>query len=112
VLDSVLQRLRPAQQQVSSVKRLDKRESDLLQAINQSLSQIEWQRYRVLLGKRQSETLTLEEQSELIALSDRIEEANAQRIAFVAELADLRQTTLPALMDELGLKPAVYSQAR
>lgn len=112
MLDSVLQRLRPAQQQVSSVKRLDKRESDLLQAINQSLSQIEWQRYRVLLGKRQSETLTLEEQSELIALSDRIEEANAQRIAFVAELADLRQTTLPALMDELGLKPAVYSQAR
>ena len=109
VLDSVLQRLRPAQQQVSSVKRLAKREADLLQAINQSLSQIEWQRYRVLLGKRQAETLTPEEQTELIGLSDRIEEANVQRIAYAAELADIRQITLPALMGELGLKPTTYA---
>lgn len=85
MLDSVLQRLRPAQQQVSTVKRLAKREADLLQSINQSLSQIEWQRYRVLLSKRQAETLTPEEQAELIALSDRIEEAKVKRITYLAE---------------------------
>ena len=109
VLDSVLQRLQPVRQRMSGVKRLAKREADLLQSINQSLSQIEWQRYRALLGKRQAETLTPAEQAELIDLSDRIEEANAQRIAYVAELADMRQTTVPALMDELGLRPAAYA---
>lgn len=109
VLDSVLQRLQPARQRMTSVKRLAKREADLLQAINQSLSQIEWQRYRVLLGKRQAETLTPEEQTELIGLSDRIEEANVQRIAYVAGLADIRQITLPALMEEIGLKPTTYA---
>jgi hypothetical protein len=45
----------------------------------------------------------------LIALSNQIEETNAQRIQDIAELADLRQTTAPALMSELGLKPFSYS---
>lgn len=109
VLDSVLQRLQPVRREMDSVRRLPKREAELLQSINQSLSQIEWQRYRVLLGKRQAEVLTPEEQAELIELSDRIEEANAERIAYVAELADIRRTTLPALMKELGLKAATYA---
>ena len=109
VLDSVLQRLRPTQQQASSVKHLAKQEAALLQFINQSLSQIEWQRYRMLIGKRQAEMLTTEEQAELIELSDRIEEANAHRIALVAELADIRHTTIPALMDELGMRPTAYA---
>jgi hypothetical protein len=65
-------------------------------------------RYRNLIGKRQAETLNAEEQAELIALSNQIEEANAQRIQDIAELAALRQTTVPALMSELGLKLVSY----
>lgn len=109
VLDSVLQRLQPVRQWVGSGKHLPKREAELLQFINQSLSQIEWQRYKILLGKRHAEILRPEEQTELIDLSDRIEEANAQRIGYVAELADMRQTTIPALMEELGLRPTAYA---
>lgn len=109
ILESVAQRLQPTQHRPSRVKRLPKQEATLLQKINQSLSQIQWQRYHELIGKRQAETLTPEEQMELIALSDQLEEANAKRIEYVAQLAALRKTTVPALMNELGLKPAAYA---
>lgn len=109
ILESVTQRLQSTKHRPSGVKRLVKREATLLQKINQSLSQIQWQRYRDLISKRQAESLTSEEQAELIALSDQLEEANAERITYVAQLATLRKTTVPALMKELGLKPAAYA---
>ncbi len=83
-------------------------ETELLQRINASLSTIEWQRYQTLLAKRQAETLSTEEQAELIALSDQIETANANRMQALAQLAHLRQTTLGALIAQLGLKPVAH----
>ena len=83
--------------------RLSPKESKLLKKINSSLSAIEWERYRVLLAKRDAEELTEQEQAELTILSDQIEEANARRMKAVAELARLRKTTIPALMETLGL---------
>lgn len=109
ILESVTQRLQPTEHRPSRVKRLPKQEATLLQKINQSLSQIQWQRYHELIGKRQAEILTPEEQTELIALSDQLEEANAKRIEYVAQFAALRKTTVPALMNELGLKPVAYA---
>ena len=109
IVESVTQRLQPTKPRPSSVKRLSKREATLLQKINQSLSQMQWQRYRELIDKRQAETLTPEEQTELIGLSDQLEEANAKRIEYVAHLAALRKTTVTTLMKELGLKPATYA---
>lgn len=53
--------------------------------------------------------MTPEEQKELIMLTDQIEEANVQRIKYVAELARLQNTTLPALMRQLGLKPTTHA---
>jgi hypothetical protein len=44
----------------------------------------------------------------LIARSDRLEEANAQRIGYLAELARVRHTTLDAVMSEFGLMPAPH----
>ena len=38
-----------------------------------------------------------------------IEEANAKRIGYVAELAAVRKTTLPVLLKELGLKPVAHA---
>ena len=86
--------------------RLSPGESKLLKRINSSLSAIEWERYRVLLAKRDAEALNSQEQAELVALSDEIEEANARRMKAVAELARLRKTTVPALVETLGLSSA------
>ena len=57
------------------------------------------------MAQRKAETLTPDEQIELIALSDCLEEANAQRIGYLVELAWVRHTTLEAVMSELGLMP-------
>jgi hypothetical protein len=57
----------------------------------------------LLVAKRQAETLTLDQQQELIALSDAIETANVQRIEYVVESARLRNTTVAAVMQALGL---------
>jgi hypothetical protein len=80
-------------------------ESALLQKINQGLPEALWQEYQGLVAKRRSDTLTLDEQTRLIALSDGIEEAHAERMEHVAELAARRQVSLKALMDQLGIKP-------
>jgi hypothetical protein len=109
IVESVTQRLQPIRHRQSKTPRLSREESDLLQKINQSLSQIEWTRYRELINKRQAEMLTKEEQLELIATSNQIEEANAKRLAYVAALARIRHMTLPALIKELGLKPLSYA---
>lgn len=87
-------------------ERLSPVETELLQRINASLSAIEWERYRALLAKRDAETVNAEEQAELIALSDQIENANVRRMEAVAKLARVRKTTVAELMVTLGLSPA------
>jgi hypothetical protein len=84
-------------------------EAQLLQHINQGLPAELWQRYNALLDKRRAETLTPDEQAALIALSDRIEAFNARRIEHLVELARLRHASLPALMEQLGIKPPAYA---
>jgi hypothetical protein len=39
----------------------------------------------------------------LIKISDQIEQANAERMKYLIELADLKQVSLEALMDSLGI---------
>ncbi|NJL41147.1 MAG: hypothetical protein HC840_28735 [Leptolyngbyaceae cyanobacterium RM2_2_4] len=95
--------------QSNSVKRLSSAEAELLQRINHSLSQIDWNRYRTLLTKRDNAVLTLDEQAELIALSDRVEAINVDRIQALTELAKTRQRTVKDLIAELGLKPIAHA---
>ena len=97
------------QQQTSSTPQLSATESQLLLRINHSLSGIEWTRYHHLVAKRQSETLSADEQQELIALSDQIEIANANRIDALIELARLRNVSLDVVMGDLGLQPPSYA---
>ncbi|MDL1945097.1 hypothetical protein FBQ99_22500 [Chloroflexi bacterium CFX2] len=105
--DSYIVRLLQQELQTRSTSaRLSSEETELLQKINASLSTLEWERYRVLLAKRNAETLTNEEHAELITLSDKIEEANVRRMEAVAELARVRKVTVPELMSTLGLTPA------
>jgi hypothetical protein len=78
-------------------------EAELLSRIGEGLPTSTWTRHRELVGKCQDETLTSEEQQELIALSDTIEEWNAERLALVAELAKHRGVPFDELMKTLGL---------
>lgn len=105
--DTYIMRLLQKDLQVRAAPaRLSPEESKLLKKINASLSAIDWEHYQILLAKRDAEALNAQEQAKLIALSDQIEEANARRMKAVAELARLRKTTVPALVETLGLSSA------
>ena len=103
------QNLRRATQRHKTDRSLPRQEAELLRKINRSISQIQWERYDQLLAKRRTETLTPEELDELISLSDQIEAANVRRIKYLAELARLRNSTVSALIAELGIKPRAYA---
>ena len=105
IMQAVQERLTQTSYRHRHAPRLSSEEAQLLAKINLGLSPTEWERYHTLVARRKAETLTPDEQTELIALSDRLEEANAQRIGYLAELARVRHTTLDAVMSELGLTP-------
>ena len=77
---------------------LPRREAELLLKVNQSALPANLQaRCDELVAIRQAETLTPGEREELIHLTDQLEELNVHRLEYLAELARLRQTSLPAL---------------
>lgn len=106
ILSTLRQRLTGSRRAV--VPRLSAGEATLLREINRGLPAETWQRYGELKEKRRAENLTPAEQAELIALSDRIEEMNVQRMKNVIQLARLRQTSVDALMGDLGIKSPLY----
>ena len=88
---------------------LPRGEAELLLKINQSTLPVDFQtRCDELVIKRQAETLTPGEREELMHLTDQLDELNVHRLEYLAELACLRQTSLPVLMEDLGIQvPAV-----
>jgi hypothetical protein len=87
------------------VPSLSKEQSILLQQINQSIPPKLQERYDGLITKRRADTLTDDEYQELLELSDRIEAIDVKRLGYLSELAQLRQTSLTALIQELQLQP-------
>jgi hypothetical protein len=83
-------------------------EAKLLQQINLGLSEKTWRRYSALREKLEDETLKSDEQQELIIITDQIEAANVRRMEALIKLAELRKTTLDALIDVLELRPLAY----
>ena len=82
---------------------LPKRETELLQKINQGLPSALQQRYDGLTTKLQAETITSAEHQELLQLIDQIELADAERMQHLVELAQLRNLSLNGLMNQLGI---------
>ncbi|MEZ4591111.1 MAG: STAS/SEC14 domain-containing protein [Chloroflexota bacterium] len=82
---------------------LAEQESMLLQQINKGLSAAEQARMDLLIEKRQAETVTEPELAELIALSDRVEEIQVERLSALIELAALRNVSLESLKESLTL---------
>jgi hypothetical protein len=87
---------------------LSRQESELLLKINQGVPEPVQQRYNELIAKRRAMTLTPDEYTELLNLTDQVELCDAQRMEYLAELARLRQQPLLVVMDELGLTPLQY----
>ncbi len=63
------------------------------------------------LSRKQSAGLLDEnEEEELSTIVDEIEIKNAQRVSYLVDLAELRQTTLDELMDVLEVAPFSYEE--
>ena len=79
-------------------------ESELLKKINLDISEAEWTSYRHLIGLMRAETITEKEHETLIELGDKIEIANANRVKYLFELAELRGISVEKLKKLIGLK--------
>ena len=88
---------------------LPQREAELLQLINRGIPAKVRQRYDALNDKLHTETITNEEQPELLDLIEQVKQADADRLRNLFELAQLRQLSLDELMDQLGLRQPTYA---
>lgn len=79
--------------------------SELLLKLNQGLLTALEQRYQELIAKPDAASLTPEEYTELLHLTDQVEQRAAERVEHLAALATLRQQTVPQVMQDLGMTP-------
>ncbi len=82
---------------------LSKRETELFREINDSFDEVFWHRYKELREKLEDETMTPTENEEFLKMNEEVEAKNVIRLRSVAELAQLRQMSIPDLMNQLGL---------
>jgi hypothetical protein len=83
---------------------LTSEETALLLEINRGIPPQLHDRYQMLLAKRDDETLTDTESTELLDVSNQIEAVGVKRIEALAKLATIRQIPLLQLMDDLGIQ--------
>lgn len=88
---------------------LPKDETELLQQITRGLSADIRQRYDALNAKLHDETIAPEEHEELLALIDRIELADAERMQLLSVLARLRSESVDTLMEQFGIRRTMYA---
>lgn len=81
-----------------------KTKEDLLQKVNLGMSTDKWERYHELIPIRDAEKLTKEEHQELMAISDEIEERNAERMPYVFQLAALEGIRPELIIQQLGIQ--------
>lgn len=80
-------------------------ESELLLKINQGIPTELQPQFNQLVAKRQAFLLSKAEHAELMQLSERIEQLDAERVEHLAALAKLRQRSLSEIMQDLGIQP-------
>lgn len=84
---------------------LSEREAELLREIYRAKRPGFQERFDELNARRRACALTPQEHDELLRLVDESEAFTVRRLEALAELAQLRQVPLPALMKQLGLNP-------
>ncbi|MBC7777198.1 MAG: hypothetical protein H7246_17330 [Phycisphaerae bacterium] len=108
-VQSLLEKISSTEIEELPAPKLSQRESDLLQKISLGLSPDFWERYRALMTTKESRLLTETERVTFIKMTDQIEAANAGRMKYLIELAQLRQIPLLQLMTQLGIKGGNYA---
>lgn len=80
------------------------KERALLQKINNTgfLTDF-WSEYKLLIQKRQAESIDKEELASLIKMTNRLEKANVQGLKYLVELTQIRKVAVQGLMEELGV---------
>jgi hypothetical protein len=101
--EQLAQRLLQMQAQ-RRAQHLSTQETDLLQAIYREKRPGFQLRFDELNAKRRDLNLSPHEHAELLELNGESEAFTVRRLEALAELAQLRSVTLPALMQQLGLK--------
>ncbi len=81
-------------------------EQTLFSVVEQSLPPADQRRLDVLRQKSREGTLSPAEQAELLAFVQRVERQDLARAEALVRLAQKRQTTVSALLRDLGLEPA------
>ncbi len=87
---------------------LAQREAELLLRINQQLPPETQARLDELIKKRQAEAINHQELDELRRFTASSENADAERLECLIELAHLRNIPLKKLIRQLGLKPVSH----
>lgn len=83
-----------------------KSEISLIKKINESiLSDEEQNEFDKLVKKRRAEKISQNELDELIALSEKSEKLNVERIKMLIALAESKKVSLDEIMNKLGIKP-------
>ncbi len=88
---------------------LSQTESEFLTKIHQGIPADLQSRYDGLIAKRRGGTISKDEYNELLRLAEEVEDLDARRVEYLAALARLRETTVPALMQDLGITTPRYA---
>ncbi len=80
-------------------------EIELLQKINQTLPDELQQQYNDLSAKMRSGVITPNEHQDLLRLIDIVEQNDGDRLQHLIQLAQLRNISLPELMQQLDIHP-------
>lgn len=84
---------------------LSQRETELFKMINAGVPEAILRPYQTLKAQLEDEKLTEAEQAELARLAGEMEKFDVERLSWLIELAQLRNQTVPELIDTLGLHP-------
>lgn len=76
-----------------------------MEEISRGFSEAFWEEFRVLVRRRQAETMTPAEQEEAIRMSDRTEARSVERLQCLLELSTRRGKSVDDLMTEMGICP-------
>lgn len=81
-------------------------DDELIRRVNGDFSAAFWRRYNILAAKLHAETMTLPEQQEFLAYTDRTEAWGAERLVSLLELAGRRGVTAESLIKQYRLRAA------
>jgi hypothetical protein len=104
-LDELLARLRNLRAERIAPS-MPQEEAELVQQLNTAFPPGLRRRYRHLIAKRRAETLTLDEQPELLQLTEEEERHNARCVEALVKLAEIRGKSATDVMADLGLLKA------